>query len=70
VTFHRIGDATTRVMVQMDFVPEGVVEKLGTALGAPERRIKSDLERFRELVETAGRETGAWRGEVKRPDER
>jgi uncharacterized membrane protein len=64
VTFHRIDDDTTRVMVQMDFVPEGIKEKLGDALGAPERRIKGDLERFKELIESRGAETGAWRGEV------
>jgi len=69
VTFHRLDDARTRVMVQMDFMPEGIKEKLGDALGAPERRVKGDLERFKELIESRGAETGSWRGEVKRPDE-
>lgn len=64
VTFHRIGDESTRVMVQMDFVPEGVKEKIGDAVGAPERRVEGDLERFKELIETRGVESGAWRGEV------
>ena len=70
VTFHRITDDTTRVMVQMDFVPEGVKEKIGDALGAPDRRVKGDLERFKGMIEARGRESGAWRGEVERPDER
>jgi uncharacterized membrane protein len=69
VTFHRLDDARTRVMVQMDFVPEGLKEKLGDALGASDRRVQSDLERFKELIESRGAETGGWRGEVKRPDE-
>jgi uncharacterized membrane protein len=69
VTFHRLSDDHTRVMVQMDFVPEGVKEKIGDALGAPDRRVQGDLQRFKELVETRGTGTGAWRGEVKRPDE-
>ena len=64
VTFHRIDDNTTRVVVQMDFVPEGVKEKVGDALGAPDRRVKGDLERFKELIESRGAESGAWRGEV------
>ncbi|MBW3609689.1 MAG: SRPBCC family protein [Actinobacteria bacterium] len=64
VTFHRIDDETTRVMVQMDFVPEGIKEKIGDAIGAPERRVEGDLERFKELIETRGVESGAWRGEV------
>jgi uncharacterized membrane protein len=69
VTFHRLGDHATRVMVQMDFVPEGIKEKLGDALGAPDRRVKGDLERFKQLVEELGA-SGGWRGEVDRPDER
>jgi uncharacterized membrane protein len=69
VTFHRIDEGTTRVMVQMDFVPEGVREKIGDALGAPDRRVQADLERFKGLIESRGTASGAWRGEVKRPDE-
>ena len=70
VTFHRISDATTRVMVQMDYVPEGITEKVGSAAGVPDRQVKGDLERFKRLVEGRGGETGAWRGEVDRPDQR
>jgi uncharacterized membrane protein len=66
VTFHKISDTTTRVMVQMDFVPEGIKEKIGDAIGAPDRRVKGDLERFKELLERRGVESGAWRGEVSR----
>ncbi len=68
MTFHRISDDQTQVMVQMDFVPEGIVEKLGNALGVPDRRVKGDLARFKELVEAAGQTTNGWRGEVTRPD--
>ena len=66
VTFHRLDDSRSRVMVQMDFVPEGIKEKLGTALGGPDWRVKGDLERFKELIESRGSESGAWRGEVPR----
>ena len=69
VTFHRLDDTHTRVMVQMDFVPEGIKEKIGSAIGAPDRRVKGDLERFKELIEERGSASGGWRGEVKRPDE-
>jgi uncharacterized membrane protein len=69
VTFHRLDDDHTRVMVQMDFVPEGIKEKLGAAIGAPDRRVQGDLERFKELVESHGGTSDGWRGEVKRPDE-
>jgi uncharacterized membrane protein len=70
VTFHRLDDEHTRLMVQMDFEAEGAVEKVGDALGVPERRVKGDLERFKELIESRGQESGAWRGEVPRPDQR
>lgn len=70
VTFHRIDDETTRVTLQMDVDPEGVVENVGTALGFLERRVKGDLERFKEFIESRGSETGAWRGEVEAPAQR
>jgi hypothetical protein len=54
-------------MVQVDFVPEGIKEKLGGMLGAPDRRVKGDRERFKKLMESRGAETAGWRGEVKRP---
>src|SRR5215212_8670989 len=64
VTFHRLGDGETRVMLQMDYEPEGAVEKVGDALGVVKHRVKGDLERFKELVEAQGGASGAWRGEV------
>ena len=66
VTFHRLSDAETKLMVQIDYEPEGVVEKVGDAIGVVERRTKGDLERFKEYIESCGTETGAWRGEVNR----
>lgn len=69
VTFHRIDEGVTRLMVQLDFVPEGIVEKLGDAIGSPDRRVKGDLQRFKDLIEAKGQESGAWRGNVARSDE-
>ena len=66
MTFHKIDANTTRIAVQMDFVPEGLKEKLGDALGLADRRVKGDLERFKDFIESRGRETGGWRGEVAR----
>ena len=66
VTFHKLDDERSRVMVQMDWVPEGIKEKVGNALGISDRRVKGDLQRFKELIESRGRESGAWRGEVPR----
>jgi len=67
VTFHRIDDATTRIMLQLEAEPSGIVEKVGDALGMLDRQVDKDLERFREFIESRGQETGGWRGEVPRP---
>ena len=64
VTFHRIDDNQTRVMLQLDVEPEGLVEKAGDALGIIKHRATGDLKRFKELIEARGEESGAWRGEV------
>jgi uncharacterized membrane protein len=64
VTFEPLDQNRTRINVVMEYETEGMVESLGSALGADSRRVKGDLERFKELVESRGAETGAWRGEV------
>ena len=66
VTFHHIDDTTTRIMLQLDVDPEGVVETVGDKLGFVRRRAVGDLARFKEFIEERGVETGAWRGEVDR----
>ena len=67
VTFHRLDDAKTRVMIQIDWEPEGVLEKAGAALGFDDRQVKADAKKFKEFIESRGTETGAWRGDVERP---
>ena len=64
VTFHRVDDGRTKIMLQLDAEPEGVVEKVGDAVGVLERRVKGDLERFKELIEGGGTTGDGWRGEV------
>ena len=69
VTFHRLGDESSRVMVQIEHETEGVMERVGSALGADTRKVKNSLEQFKDLVEKRGA-TGAWRGEVDHGDVR
>ena len=66
VTFHKLSDDRTKVMVQMDWAPEGLKEKVGAAVGIDEARVQADLERFKDWIEKRGTETGAYRGEVPR----
>ena len=64
VRFEPLGEATTLVTVEMSYEPEGLKEQLGAKIGLDSRQVKEDLVRYKELVETMGSETGAWRGEV------
>lgn len=65
VTFHKIEDLTTRVTVQIDWEPEGLLEKVGALVGAGSHAVKKDLKNFKVFIEKHGAETGAWRGDVK-----
>ncbi|WFE19816.1 SRPBCC family protein [Solwaraspora sp. WMMD937] len=68
ITFHRLDDTHTRVTAQMEFDPEGIAEQAGDKLGIVDRRVKGDMKRFKDFIESRhGVETGAWRGEVPRP---
>jgi uncharacterized membrane protein len=64
VTFHRLAEGQTRIMLQLEYEPEGVVENVGDTLGVVSSRVKKDLERFKEFIESRRAETGAWRGSV------
>jgi len=69
VTFHRLSDDRTRIMLQLEYEPEGMTERVGDAAGLVARRVGGDLEHFKQFIEARGRETGGWRGEIDRPDE-
>jgi uncharacterized membrane protein len=65
VTFEAADGNQTRINVVIEHETEGLTETLGSALGSDSRRVKGDLERFKDFVESRGVETGAWRGEVR-----
>jgi len=65
VTFHRLSDSKSKVMLQMEYDPKGIVENVGDAVGVVSQRVLGDLERFKRYIESRGQETGAWRGTVK-----
>jgi uncharacterized membrane protein len=64
VTFEPVTPQRTRVELSMSYVAEGPIEAVGSAAGLDARRIRGDLERFKQLIESRGTESGAWRGEV------
>jgi uncharacterized membrane protein len=64
VSFESRGDGKTLIRLSMSYQAEGPIEQIGSAAGLDQRRVRSDLERFKELIESRGTESGAWRGEV------
>jgi uncharacterized membrane protein len=64
VLFEALGPDRTRVTLKVDADADGAVETVGANLGFLERRVKGDLERFRDHLETTGRASGGWRGEI------
>jgi len=65
VSFFDLGGDRAKVEVRMSFEPGGVRERLGHAIGLDRRRVRGDLDRFKDLIEGRPSETGTWRGEVK-----
>ena len=65
VTFHKLAPGTTRIMLQLEYEPDDVIESVGDKLGFMTNRVRGDLERFKQFIESRGHETGAWRGEVR-----
>ena len=65
VTFHPLSDQTSKVLLRIEYEPQGFVENVGDAAGFVTRRVEGDLERFKEYIERRGQETGAWRGTIK-----
>jgi uncharacterized membrane protein len=65
VDFHRLSDSRTQLMVVMDTEADGIGEKAAELLGVARRRVTKSLQQFKELIETRGAESGAWRGEVR-----
>jgi uncharacterized membrane protein len=64
VTFHKIADNVTRITLQMDYQPDGVLETIGDALGAVRMETRANLTNFKEMLEKRGSETGGWRGKI------
>ena len=51
VSFHKLDENLTRVMVEVDFQPTGMFEKMGSGLRFVKRAVQADLARFKAYVE-------------------
>ncbi|MCZ2836932.1 SRPBCC family protein [Modestobacter sp. VKM Ac-2985] len=65
VRFEPAGPASTIVHLTLEYEPEGLVEQAGDKLGVVSRQVKSDLQKFKSLIEDEGYASGAWRGSVR-----
>ena len=63
-TSNPLGPNRTGVRLVLEYDPEGFAEKVGDWLNVVSRQAQSDLEKFKEFIESQGAETGAWRGTV------
>ena len=63
VSFESAGPDPTRVHVAMSYRPDNL-ERVGSVLGLDDRRVRGDLNRFKELIEARGVASGAWRDEI------
>jgi uncharacterized membrane protein len=64
VRFQSLDDLHTRVELVMDVESSGPAEKAADMLGMLDRRVKGDMRRFKEFIESCGDESGSWRGRV------
>ena len=64
VTFHKLSDERTRVLVQMHYEPHGLKETAGAMAGSDARQVRDDLASFKEFIEQRGAPTGRWSGDV------
>jgi uncharacterized protein YndB with AHSA1/START domain len=60
VTFEPLDEERTRVILTMEYEPEGFLEKAGDVLGIPSGRAEGDLKRFRDFIEERGAQTAGW----------
>jgi uncharacterized membrane protein len=51
VSFHKMEPNLTRVMIEMEFEPNGMIEKMASGLRFVKRAVQADLARFKAYVE-------------------
>jgi uncharacterized membrane protein len=64
VSFEPIGEGKTLIRLSMSYQAEGAIEQIGSAAGLDAARVRGDLKRFKDLIESRGTESGEWRGEI------
>ncbi|MGA5342964.1 SRPBCC family protein [Streptomyces griseoincarnatus] len=65
VSFHRIADNLTRVLMVIEYYPSGLFEKTGNIWRAQGRRARLDLKNFARFITIKGEAEDSWRGEIR-----
>ncbi|CUI08956.1 SRPBCC family protein [Massilia antarctica] len=64
VTFNALPGGRTTVTLDLYYEPQDAVETIGDMVGAVRMQARSNLQRFKDMLEKRGSETGAWRGAI------
>ncbi|MFE9772071.1 SRPBCC family protein [Streptomyces sp. NPDC005931] len=65
VSFHRLADNLTRVLMVIEYYPVGLFEKTGNIWRAQGRRARLDLKNFARFITIKGEAEDSWRGEIR-----
>ncbi|MCX4704742.1 SRPBCC family protein [Streptomyces sp. NBC_01352] len=65
VSFHRLADNLTRVLLVVEYYPSGLFEKTGNIWRAQGRRARLDLKNFARHITLKGEAEDGWRGEIR-----
>lgn len=65
VSFHRLADNLTRVLLVIEYYPQGLFEKTGNIWRAQGRRARLDLKHYARFITLKGEAEDGWRGEIR-----
>ncbi len=65
VSFHRLADNLTRVLLVVEYYPKGLFEKTGNIWRAQGRRARLDLKNYVRYITLRGEAEDGWRGEIR-----
>ncbi|MFF5840606.1 SRPBCC family protein [Streptomyces massasporeus] len=65
VSFHKLTDNLTRVLLVIEYYPSGFFEKTGNIWRAQGRRTRLDLKNFVRFITIKGEAEDGWRGEIR-----
>ncbi|MFJ1737023.1 SRPBCC family protein [Streptomyces sp. NPDC088254] len=65
VSFHRLADNLTRVLLVIEYYPSGFFEKTGNIWRAQGRRARLDLKNYVRFITLKGEAEDGWRGEIR-----